>query len=106
MLDVGDQPQASLRRRADRTPPVLVSLRFSEEQVQGSGRDENASSRHHAIDAELGPKRTRDRRKDSTGESARRFSTSLREYLMVNDYERSGEMVRRVKKPAPSSNGS
>ncbi|MEX2140861.1 MAG: diguanylate cyclase [Pirellulales bacterium] len=79
------------RRRADRTPPVIVELRFSEEQLNAAEHEGNARLRRTRIDASIRPKPGRDRRTDALAEPATRLATSLRAYLMVNDYDRNGE---------------
>jgi hypothetical protein len=69
---------------------VIVELRFSEEQIDPSDHD-GTRLRRTRIDASIRPKPGRDRRSDALAEPATRLATSLRAYLMVNDYERNGE---------------
>ena len=90
-LEVSDRTNDRVRRRADRSPPVIVELRFSEEQLDPSDQDGTARLRRTRIDASIRPKPGRDRRTDALAEPATHLATSLRAYLMVNDYERNGE---------------
>jgi diguanylate cyclase (GGDEF)-like protein/PAS domain S-box-containing protein len=90
-LEVCDRSDDRLRRRSDRSPPVVVELKFSEEQIDPSDPEMNTRLRRTLIDVSIRPKPGRDRRTDALAEPATRLATSLRAYLMVNDYERNGE---------------
>jgi diguanylate cyclase (GGDEF)-like protein/putative nucleotidyltransferase with HDIG domain len=86
-LEVGDSSLDRQRRTNDRTPRMVVDLKFSEELVNVSPRDAVALTQRTRIEVNIHPKRTRDRRKDVPRESAQRVATSLRAYLMATECE-------------------
>jgi hypothetical protein len=94
-LEVVDGDQSRNRRTNDRSACMVVELRFSEEESNTQARDgaETTANQWTRIDVNMRAKPSRNRRKESVVEPARRIATSLRAYLMVNEYDRTGEPV-------------
>ena len=77
------------RRRADRSVPFVIELKFSEDRVeslnsQGVAMGEQVQTKVHAV---IRPQRNRDRRQDKITERAREMLHSLKSYLMAEEVE-------------------
>jgi diguanylate cyclase (GGDEF)-like protein len=92
-LELTDRSQERTRRRADRVPPIVAELQFSEEESNPTQHEGGARLRRTRIDVSIRPKSARDRRTAALTEPATRLATSLRAYLMVYDYERNNQFL-------------
>jgi hypothetical protein len=92
-LELCDPNQDRTRRRADRIPPIVVEMRFSEEESNPTQQQGSSRLRRTRIEVSIRPKPGRDRRTTTLAEPAARLATSLRAYLMVYDYERSNQFI-------------
>ena len=77
---------ASAKRQADRPVPFFIELKFAESTVACSGRKSGTAVRT-LVDLMIRPKKNRDRRRRDVAERANQLVSSLRSYLMAEDYD-------------------
>ena len=92
VLRIDSQGSAMARRRADRPVPFIVEMTFEETQHRQGGRSTGNSLRT-LIGVSIRPIRNRDRRRGNVVERARNLLTSLKSYLMAQDYSGSSAVT-------------
>jgi diguanylate cyclase (GGDEF)-like protein/putative nucleotidyltransferase with HDIG domain len=85
-LEVNESNDDRQRRAADRTVPLIVELKFFEEQVTMPSREGTSVAQRTRVEASISLKPSRNRRKDAATDPAKRLCTSLKAYLMAADH--------------------
>jgi hypothetical protein len=84
-LQIDGRSSPAMQRRSDRPTPFLIELRLQETRLD-AGRNQATNASRTLAHVTIRPKRQRDRRRRDVVDRARQLLSSLKSYLMAQDY--------------------